>query len=619
MLVWHATAWGQNGPWKINVKDVDLANFIEEVAAITGKTFVVDPRIKGTVTVISDTELDREGVYSLLMSVLKTHEYSLIESGSVIEVIQSSRARTFAGSKDALDDATPGDLWVTHVLDAGHLDPSEIVKSLRQLAPQHAQFSAISESNAVLVSDRKSNLDGMLRVIEHLKSSAKQKTVVVKLEHVLTTELVPLLQRLHSDREPISVIGNDKNNTLLLRGTEYVLMNALQSIDMIDQPSTEESNTRVFRLGHGIAADIATIVNEVMAESREGSELGGSAQNLTRIVPDESLNAVVVKTNPTTMQRIASLINQLDQRRAQVLIEAAIVEIDLEGLESFGVELSAADAKGNRIPAFSTSLNGVLNALLTRLRRTDSSLDEIDSVDLISAINTPTITISQLDPDGLSFSAILNAVSTTTYANLLSTPSVMALNNETSSILVGQNVPFRSGNLIFPNDQGIAGLRPTSRDDIGTQLEVTPSIHEDLSVRMEITAKVEVIQETTLGIGDSGLADIVTNKRELKTVVVAENQQTIVLGGLIRNESRSVEKKVPLLGSVPLLGRLFRSESDTNKRTMLLIFLRPTVVTNKEDTQAVTERKYREYWEVTIDGADVDSPPIDDLFKGKSN
>ena len=618
VLIWVGDLHAQNGPWKINVKDVEIASFIEEVATITGKTFVVDPRVKGTASIISDTELSQEGVYDLLLSVLKIQEFSVIESGNIVEVIQSSRARTLGGAKVEADDDVSGDLWVTHVLDAGHLDPSEIVKSLRQLAPQHAQFSAIAESNAVLISDRKNNVDAMLRVVEQLKSSAIQKTVLVNLEHTLNTEVAELLATILDDDESLNIIGNNRNNTLLLRGSETALMGALQSIDLIDQPSENEANTRVFRLGQGIADEVAAIVSGIIEgpAQADSSSIGDSA---TRIVADKSLNAVVVRANPANMERVANLIEDLDQRRTQVLIEAAIVEVDLTDISSSGVELSAADEDGQSVPAFSTSLNGVLSALITRLGVSSTSDDGINPVEVIGALSSPTIAISQLDPDGLSFGAIINALTTTTFANLLSTPSVVALNNEESRILVGQNVPFRSGNLIFPNEQSLSGIRPTSRDDIGTELTVTPSIHEDLSVRMNINATIEVIQDTALGIGDAGLADIVTNKRELKTVVVAENRQTIVLGGLIRNETRVTDRRVPVLGRIPLLGRLFRSESQTNVRTMLLIFLRPTVMVDAQDTRTVTDRKFREYWEVTIEGSDSTQPAIDDLFKGGTN
>lgn len=617
---WAIDAHAQNGPWKINVKDVEIASFIEEVATITGKTFVVDPRVKGTASIISDTELSQDGVYELLLSVLKIQEFSVIESGDIVEVIQSSRARTLGGAKATVGEETSGDLWVTHVLDAGHLDPAEIVKSLRQLAPQHAQFSAIAESNAVLISDRKSNVDAMLRVVEQLKSKATVKTVVVNLEHTLNSDVAELLKVLLEGDESLNIIGNDKSNTLLLRGTESALMGALQTIDMIDQPSENNVNTRVFRLGQGTADNIAKIVNEIVNERSTTGDGSTAGDHLVRIMADESLNAVVVKANPANMQLVAALIEELDQRRTQVLIEAAIVEVNLTDIANAGVEMAAADEDGNAIPAFSTSLNGVLSALITRLGLADTSEGGVNPVDVIGGLSSPTIAISQLDPDGFSFGAIINALATTTYANLLSTPSVVALNNEESRILVGQNVPFRSGNLIFPNDQGLSGIRPTSRNDIGTELMVTPSIHEDLSVRMKLKSTIEVIQETgALGIGDSGLADIVTNKRELETVVVAENQQTIVLGGLIRTEARVTERRVPVLGNVPLLGRLFRSENKTNGRTMLLIFLRPTVMSDAEDAQSVTDRKFQEYWEVTIDGQDQAQPTIDDLFKGDKN
>lgn len=627
--------FAQNGPWTINVKNVQLEDFIEEVATITGKTFIVDPRVKGDVTVISDTKLDGNGVYNLLMTVLKVHDFSMIESGDIVEIIQSARARTVGGSKTAMDDNAGDDAWVTHVIDAGHLDPAEIVKSLRQLAPQHAQFSAINESNAVLISDRKSNVEGMLRVVEHLKDNAAQKTLVVNLKHALSSDIATLLDTLMDDQTSLRLIGNDRNNTLILRGTQNAIMDALETIELIDQPTPNETNTRVFRLGHGDAKTVTGIVSSIVGDGKLQASLtiSGTSQSSStnmsthsdiRIVADESLNAVVVSANPSVMERIAALIEELDQRRLLVLIESAIVEVDLKGVDSSGVEFGAADRDGDSFPAFSTSINGVLASLLNRLSENDPTASFVNPIEVVGSFSSPTLAIAQLDPDGLSFGAIVNALSTASYAKLLSTPSVMALNNEESNILVGQNVPFRSGNLIFPSEQSVAGLRPTSRNDIGTELKVVPSIHEDKSVRMQIEASIEVIQETPIGIGDTGLADIVTNKRLITTVVVAEDRQTIVLGGLIRNETRASERRVPVLGNVPLLGRLFRAQSETNEQTMLLVFLRPTVIANADDAQEVTGRKYQEYWEMVIGGAaDVDQEaepqPLEDVFKGGSN
>ncbi|MYD44310.1 MAG: type II secretion system protein GspD [Gammaproteobacteria bacterium] len=610
--------FAQNGPWTINVKNVELEDFIEEVATITGRTFVVDPRVKGAVTIISDTKLDSAGVYDLLMTVLKVHEFSMIENGNVVEVIQSARARTAGGAKAEINANTSGDTWITRVIDAGHLEPSEIVKSLRQLAPQHAQFSAIAESNAVLISDRKNNVEGMVRVVEQLKSSAAQKTVIVDLEHLASADAAKLILELHKDTGRLQLIGNDTNNSLVLRGTESVLMDTLQTIELIDKPSPNQTNTRVFRLGHSTAADVAAIVDKIVNSGRDQSGATLSEDRL-QIAADESLNAVVVLANPNLMRQIASLIKDLDQRRPLVLIEAAIVEVDLADIATSGAEFGAADIDGDALPAFSTSINGVLSALLNRLGENDPTASFVNPIDVISSFSSPTLAISQLNPDGLSYGAIINALSSASYANLLSTPSVMALNNEESNILVGQSVPFRSGNLVFPNEQSLTGLRPTNRDDIGTQLKVVPSIHDDLSVRMQIDASIEVIQDTGIGIGDAGLADIVTNKREIQTVVVAENQQTIVLGGLIRNETRASDKRVPLIGRIPLLGRLFSSSSDTNTRTMLLIFLRPTVVSNREAADAITARKYQEYWEVVVGEDDVERQPLNELFKGNSD
>ena len=613
----------QNGPWKINVKAVELTDFIEEVATITGRTFVVDPRIRGTVTVISDTQLDKRGVYSLLLSVLKTHEYSVIENGDVVEVLQSSRARMSSGARGTGNASTLGDLWVTRVVDVAHLDPSEIVKSLRLLAPQHAQFSAYPEGNVVVITDRKANIEGMVQIIEHLKSSALQKTVIVNLEHIPVRDAVELVEKLHETQDSsLKLIGNDKTNSLLLRGNEESILQLIQSLDLIDQPHATDYNTKIFTLGHSVAAEVYKVVSEIVVDNQSqgtGSQpIASSSSEDAIITVDESLNAVIVKANSTIMREVEALIEELDQRRPQVLIESAIVEVALADIESLGVELGAADTGGESLPVVSTSLNGVLGSLVARLDEISTD-GNFDSTQILSGLTSPSLAIAQLDPDGLSFGAIINALTTLSYMKVLSTPSVLALNNKQSVINVGQNVPFRSASLVFPNEQSIAGLRPTDRNDIGTSLTVTPSIHNDLSVRMEILQKIEGIAETDLGIGDTGFADIVTNVRTIETTVVAENRQTIVMGGLIRDQVRRTGRQVPGLGRIPVLGRLFSSSRHTNERTMLIVFLRPTVLTSPDEVTKVTEREYQEFWEVTLDGDEEEPTPIEELFQGRQD
>ena len=607
----------QNGPWLINVQEVELNTFIEEVATITGKTFVVDPRIRGNVTVISDTKLDRDGVYALLLSVLKTQEYSLIENGDIVEILQSTRARMQGGARQDSNDAVAADEWVTQVIDAGHLDPNEIIKAMRQLAPQHAQFSAIPESNAVLISDRKQNIDGMLRIVEHLKSAAELKSVIVDLKHTYAGDIVPLLEELLGELGgPLKIIANLRSNSLLLRGNENMILSSLETINLLDQPGTAQSQTRIFRLRQALAEDVASILKEMILSTESTRSLDGAttAPPAQHITIDSSLNAIVVKVNPTLMKEVESLIEQLDQRQPQVLIEAAIVEISLDEGLNFGVELGASDSGGDTTPTVSTSLNGVLSALLTGIGEDLGDDEQPDGADILANLSTPTLAIAKLDPDGLSFGAILNAVERTTNSNFLSTPSVMVLNNQPSNFFVGQEVPFRSGNLVFPSQDSVAGLQPTNRNNVGTTLAVTPFIHEDLSVRMSINQTVNSVASPTLGIGDQGFADVVTNNRVIETVVVAENQQTIVLGGLIYDETRTVVKRVPVLGSIPLLGSLFKSTNDTNKKQLLVVFIRPTVLTTPEEVDSITNRKQEDLWEIDFTDEKVERRPIDELF-----
>jgi general secretion pathway protein D len=310
-----------------------------------------------------------------------------------------------------------------------------------------------------------------------------------------------------------------------------------------------------------------------------------------------------------------------------VLIEAAIVDISLDGTYDFGVDMAGVDASGKTTPLFSTSLTGALAPLLSGITGPDAVPLPEDGpnipVGVLGSQNQSTVAVARLDPDGFSFAAILQALATSSQANLLSTPSVLTLDNEEAKILVGQEVPFRTGSFTTTGDSSNNPFTTIQRQDVGITLTVTPHIHDGKSVRLEISQESSnVILASALAVSDSGFSDVVTNKRTIDTTVLVEDRQTIVLGGLIQDDISESERKVPFFGDIPVLGRLFRTTSEQKTKRNLLVFLRPTVMRTAEEVDETTNRKYQGVWELEIqsraeEDEEFEPPPIDSIYEGR--
>ncbi|MEE3279918.1 MAG: type II secretion system protein GspD, partial [Pseudomonadota bacterium] len=326
-----------------------------------------------------------------------------------------------------------------------------------------------------------------------------------------------------------------------------------------------------------------------------------------------------VRADPGTITEIEDILRQLDIRKAQVLIEAAIVEISVDETSAIGIEAGAADASGESVPFVSTTLNGIISNVLSNISAT-AEAGKIDPVQGIASVGSPTLAVARLDPDGVSFGAILNALAVNTSADLLSTPSVLTLDNEQANILAGQTVPFRTGSFTSTNNGASNPFTTIQRQDVGIELTVTPHIHDDSSIRLEVSQSVENVVNTGLEIGEAGFSDVVTNKRSIETTILADDRQTIVLGGLIQDDLRETRKRVPLVGSIPFLGRLFQNRSKNRTKRHLLVFLRPTIQRNREEVADTTDRKYRGIWQVQIESRESGSegePRLEQIYEGR--
>ncbi len=638
MLVLANIALAQEQTWKINLKNADISEFVSQIAAITGKTFVVDPRVKGKVTVLSNTSLNEHDVYELFLSVLRVHGFAAIETSGIVRIQQQTLAKQ---SGNPLDDANgvAGEELVTRVIAAQYVDSNELVKTLRPMIPQYGNIAAITNPNVVIISDHAENVVRLMRLIERIDVPGDETVVVVPLKDAWVGTIVDLLQKLAPEQlgsaakgpQGIQIIANERNNSLVLRGKTRPLAEIRKLIAELDQPASAAGATHVIPLSHADAKNVAEILRSLLAGASSGggvSGAGGAASvsvssaspTKLNIQADETLNAVIVRADPTEMGEIMEIVHDLDSRRAQVLIEAAIVEISLDNSVNYGVDFAAVDTSGDSVPLISTALSSSISTLVEALQGVDSDGNPVSAV---GALSSPGIAVGKLSSNGLSFAAVLQAIATSSAANLLSTPSILTMDNQEAKILVGQEVPFKTGTYTTSSSGSDNPFTTIQRKDVGVELTVTPHVHDGASVRLDVAQEVSSIVLSSLAEVSSGsVSDVVTNKRQIKTTVLAEDKETIVLGGLIEDDVQDTKKKVPLLGDIPLLGKLFQNIEEQHTKRSLLVFLRPTVLRTSEQVSEATNRKYERVWEVGIKSTDEQSasttlPPIESIYDGR--
>ena len=631
LLPMMSLAYGQEETWRLNLKDADIRAFVTQVADITGYSFVVDPRVKGKVTVLSSAPMNKDEIYDLFLAVLNVHGFTAIPGEEVIKIVQQVDAKQSAEILDRFPE-TPSEQLITRVIQIDNANALELVPILRPLVAKYGHLAGVAAANALIVSDHRSNIERIEQIVRELDSPSKYEVEVIQLREAWVGDMVTLLQELAPDElgkaggenaaRKYSVTADERSNRLILRGDETFRDKMRELIRKLDQPSATGGTTKVIRLKHADAKNLTEILKGVMGEvAKEGSAGGGGAAGASgkpdsnfSVFADEGLNALVVRGAPSLMQEAEQIVAQLDLRRAQVMIEAAIVEISDELGQDLGVQLAVADQSGGSTPVVGTnfsnvgrSLGDVLNAILS------------DSV-IAPAAGGITIGAGERDEDGLSWGILLQALATSSAANLLSTPSIITLDNQESEITVGQNVPFKTGQTAVTGDGLSNPFTTIERRDVGLTLKVTPTISADGLVRL-------VVEQTTESVADSieDASDIVTNKREIKTTVLADDGETIVLGGLTRDDLRITKSKVPLLGDIPYLGRLFSSEAQSRIKRNLLVFLRPKIMLGKADAVAATDEKYKALWEVNLNVREKlglpsaeERPAIDDLFDSGS-
>lgn len=596
-------------PVTLNLKDADINALVESMSVLTGKNFIVDPRVKGRVTIISAKPMEEKELYEVFLAVLAVHGFAAVPSDNVIKIVPAAGAKQEnIPTVDQRRGAEP-DQIVTRVIQVQNVAAAQIVPILRPLIPPQGHLAAYTPTNVLIISDAAANVERIASIIGRIDLASNEEIEIVALRHASATEIVRVLTAMEQGRtraDPAAAAGgmlprmvaDERTNSVLLSGDQASRLRLRTLITHLDTPVDAGGNTQVIYLRYAKAKDLVTVLQGVSrtlsAEAARNAPMmpgtpGDGGAGLMDIQADEATNSLVITAPPDLIRSLRSVIAQLDVRRAQVLVEAVIAEISAEKTAELGVQW-VIDASTNGAVGFTNFDAGTSS--LANILGLAAQLDAGETTGAAARIPQG-LQIGVGDFTGRNrFGALISALAKDADTNVLSTPTVVTLDNEEAEIIVGQNVPFVTGT--FTTTTGGDGaqignpFQTIERQDVGITLKVKPQINEGNAIKLEIVQEVSnvVPSATALSQGPT------TNKRSIKTNVLVEDGQILVLGGLIDDQLSESAQKVPLLGDVPLLGNLFRYRNTTKLRRNLMVFLHPVILREPAQATLYTSDKY---------------------------
>lgn len=603
------------GTHTLNMKDADIQALIATVSEITGKNFIVGPNVQGKVTVVSARPMKPDEIYDVFLSVLRVHGYAAIASGSMIKIVPEAVAQQDGSGGLNGTHQHETDELVTQIVPVKHVSATELVPILRPLMPQGAQLIAHPASNSLVISDRAGNVERMISIIQRIDTVSDSGVDVIPLQHASASEVARILGQL-SDTKGVDaadaprVFADDRTNSILLSGGKSGRLRLRALIAHLDTPIADGGETQVVYLNYANAKDLVPILEGVAAtltgdtppnaKAAAGGTTGSTASSgasTATIQAHEGDNALVISAPPAVFRSLQAVIRQLDIRRAQVLIEAVIAEVSDETANELGIQwqvplgdkshvLGGTNFTGNTPGNNIFNVTGGLNASGGPAVTVGNGLN-------LGYLDTVTLNGKQL----LSLGGLLSALRSNGKNNILSTPSIMTLDNQEAMIKVAQEVPFVTGSYTTNtggnsgsngNTTGIGNpFQTIQRKDVGLTLTVTPHINSGDTVRLDIHQEVSNLLPPV-----QGAVDLVTNKREIKTTVMVKDDSLLVLGGLISDNVKDSVQKVPALGDIPLIGNLFRYRSNDHTKQDLMVFLHPKILRDAASEAQVSGEKY---------------------------
>jgi general secretion pathway protein D len=545
-------------------------------------------------------------LYDLFLSILDVHGYTAVRSGAVVRVIPNKNARS--SPVDVISGTSVINAeYVTQVIRLDNVSAAKLIPVLRPLVPQQAHMAAYAPSNAIIISDIRANIDRMEKIIASMDQSAVKETEIIKLRYGVSTDVVEMLKTLEKSRagegadasKEATLVADKRTNSVVVTADELSIERIKSLIDYLDIPLEQSGNVRVMYLEYADATEVAEVLTRVMQNlSRLDDEASGRSRAAnsakSTIEADAGTNSLIITADTDEMAALESVIARLDIRRAQVLVEAIIVEMEIVEGRELGLQwLFANDSGLYGSNISSSSAQQARNAAIAQaIIPEDSASEDIGVRDLAGALSqVPGTTFGWgVVDEGLTMSVILNALESQGNANILSTPSLLTLDNEEAFITVGQQVPFVTGS--YTNTGAANGVanpfQTIQRENVGVTLQVTPQINEGDSVVMDIVQEVSSISQQVLS-----ASDVITNERKIETKVLAKDGDIVVLGGLVKDDVQDSQQGVPLLSDIPVLGRLFRSDVVSVTKSNLLVFIRSTIIRDDADLAGATAEKYR--------------------------
>ena len=646
------SAWAQAAEeenFTLNLKNTDIHSLIATVSKQTGLNFVIDPRVKAKVTVVSAEPMDSKQLYQVFLSVLQVHGYSAVPTGDLIKIVPDVTAKQGPVPMAGDDSSDRSDQLVTKVIPIVNVPAAQLVPILRPLVPQQGHLAAYASTNSLIITDRAANIERLAEIIERVDRPDNAAIEVIRLQHASAQELVRIVSSLESGGAAaaqggvggMKVAADERTNSILVSGDQAVRLRVRTLIANLDTPVESGGNTRVVYLKYANAEDIVTVLNGVsqgQAKIGTSSEESGGTTTTTApattnkngtgatvpalirrssttstsnnqqsgeasvdIQADAHTNSLIITAPPDEMRNIMSVIEKLDIRRAQVLVEAIIAELSESNSTAIGSNFIVDGSDANR-PIGYTNLGGATQSVL-------STAAAVSSGTAASLSGGLSMALGRFGTGNVDFGFLLTAIASDADNNILSTPTLVTMDNQEAEIVVGQNLPFVTGQTLSSTNSN--PFTTIERRDVGISLKVKPQINEGNNIKMEIQQDVESVSATTV----SGASDITTDKRSIKTTVMVEDKQTLVLGGLIDDQLKQRREKVPLLGDIPLLGSLFRYNNAEKSKRNLMVFLHPTIMRDAETADYYSDIKYNELRQKQLAFFDntYDEDPFDDV------
>ena len=623
-------AGGQTSDIRIEAKEIlkireKINTLISTVSEVTGKNFIVDPRVKGKVTVISATPMDKKAVYETFLAVLQVQGFAAVPAGNAVKIIPETNARSDAGIANRSGAGMPLDDVVTHVFALQNVSAAQLVPILRPLVPQWGHLAAYPGNNMLVISDRAGNVARLADIINKLDNGGDRDIESVPLENAAAAEVVRILTTMiqqNKQADPTAsaaaVIADERSNAVLVGGDKTERARIISIIQRLDSPLKDNDGaTQVVYLRYASAENLAPILEGYAQQAN--SSAGGSSSapatpassassgsggfEKTRVLADKDTNALVITAPPKTMRQIRNVIAQLDIQRPQVLVQAIIAEVSVTRSSQLGLDFAVYNPNGG---AAASILDSSTLSALTSVATTGNPLAGLGA--LGQGINIGGAVIQNEGRSGTSFAVLLKALRSDGDTNVLSTPTLTSLDNEESEVSVGQEVPFLSGSYSNSNTTTSGTVNPfqtIERKDVGLKLGVTPQINEGNSVKLKIK-----LESSSVASGGAGTANLVTNKRTITNTVNVDSGQVLVLGGLTDDNLNDGVSGVPLLSSIPVLGNLFKSRSVSKVKRNLMVFIHPTILRSKEEGDFYTQRKYDSVRDIQVRAAEKSKVPL---------